>query len=124
MLSLPPSMVAPRVCGDDLKGHWRGVSSSAFRLSWFELHYDVVKSARVQQNRTTLAAFLALDITKWPFDIRRRGGGRRHSLHTGAGRHADRTFRHSDCSAGTPERRAAGDGEWPRIWPRARTTVR
>jgi len=66
MLSLPPSMVAPRVCGDDLKGHWPSVSSSAFRLSWLELHYGVMKTARVQQNRTTIAA---LHIAVWPFDI-------------------------------------------------------
>jgi tRNA(fMet)-specific endonuclease VapC len=38
-------------------------------LSWFELHYGLMKSARVQQNRATIAAFLALDIAVWPFDI-------------------------------------------------------
>ncbi len=36
---------------------------------WFELHYGVMKSVRIQQNRATLAAFLALDVTVWPFDI-------------------------------------------------------
>jgi tRNA(fMet)-specific endonuclease VapC len=35
---------------------------------WFELHYGAMKSARVRENRTTLAAFLALDVTIWPFD--------------------------------------------------------
>ena len=35
---------------------------------WFELHYGAMKSARVQQNRATLAAFLALDVAIWPFD--------------------------------------------------------
>ena len=38
-------------------------------VAWFELHYGVMKSARVQQNRAALAAFLALDVTVWPFDI-------------------------------------------------------
>jgi len=38
-------------------------------IVWFELHYGVMKSARIQQNRATLAAFLALDVTVWPFDI-------------------------------------------------------
>jgi len=36
---------------------------------WFELHYGAAKSARVQQNRAALAAFLALDVAIWPFDI-------------------------------------------------------
>jgi len=35
---------------------------------WFELHHGAMKSARVQQNRATLAAFLALDVAIWPFD--------------------------------------------------------
>jgi len=35
---------------------------------WFELHYGAMKSARVRENRATLAAFLALDVTIWPFD--------------------------------------------------------
>ena len=35
---------------------------------WFELHYGAAKSARVQQNRAALAAFLALDVAIWPFD--------------------------------------------------------
>ena len=38
-------------------------------VGWSELHYGVMKSARVQQNRAALAAFLALDVTVWPFDI-------------------------------------------------------
>ena len=38
-------------------------------IVWFELHYGVMKSARIKQNRATLAAFLALDVTVWPFDI-------------------------------------------------------
>jgi tRNA(fMet)-specific endonuclease VapC len=35
---------------------------------WFELHYGAMKSARVRENHATLAAFLALDVTIWPFD--------------------------------------------------------
>jgi tRNA(fMet)-specific endonuclease VapC len=33
------------------------------------LHYGVMKSARMQQNRAALAAFLALDVAVWPFGI-------------------------------------------------------
>jgi tRNA(fMet)-specific endonuclease VapC len=34
----------------------------------FELWYGIYKSARVQANAAALAAFLAFEITPWPFD--------------------------------------------------------
>jgi tRNA(fMet)-specific endonuclease VapC len=34
----------------------------------FELRYGIIKSARPQENRAILAAFLDLDVTPWPFE--------------------------------------------------------
>jgi tRNA(fMet)-specific endonuclease VapC len=34
----------------------------------FELRYGIIKSARPQENRAILEAFLALDVTPWPFE--------------------------------------------------------
>lgn len=38
-------------------------------IAWFELRYGVAKSARVERNLAALAAFLALDVAIWPFDV-------------------------------------------------------
>ncbi|WP_225768702.1 type II toxin-antitoxin system VapC family toxin [Inquilinus sp. Marseille-Q2685] len=34
----------------------------------YELHYGIAKSARPQENRAILAAFMALDLSVWPFE--------------------------------------------------------
>ena len=34
----------------------------------FEMRYGIAKSARPQENAAILAAFLALDVTPWPFE--------------------------------------------------------
>ena len=46
-----------------------GVAVGIPVVVWFELRYGAAKSARVQQNLATLAAFLALDVVIWPFDV-------------------------------------------------------
>lgn len=38
-------------------------------IAWFELRYGVANSARVERNLAALAAFLALDVAIWPFDV-------------------------------------------------------
>jgi len=34
----------------------------------YELHYGIARSARPQENRAILAAFLTLDLSLWPFE--------------------------------------------------------
>jgi tRNA(fMet)-specific endonuclease VapC len=74
-----------------------------------------MKSARVQQNGAALAAFLALDVTVWPFDIddAEEAADIRVTLER-AGTPIG-PFDILIAAQARPKRRAAGDGEWPRI---------
>ena len=45
-----------------------GVSIGIPAIVLFEIWYGIRKSARSQQNAANFAAFLALDVTPWPFE--------------------------------------------------------
>jgi tRNA(fMet)-specific endonuclease VapC len=45
-----------------------GESVGISAIVLFELRYGIIKSARPQENRAILAAFLALDVTPWSFE--------------------------------------------------------
>jgi tRNA(fMet)-specific endonuclease VapC len=45
-----------------------GESVGISTIVLFELRFGIVRSARPQQNSAILAAFLALDVTPWPFE--------------------------------------------------------
>jgi tRNA(fMet)-specific endonuclease VapC len=57
--SIRPRLEAAIVAGEPV-----GISA----IVLFELRYGIIKSARPQENRAILAAFLALDVTPWPFE--------------------------------------------------------
>jgi tRNA(fMet)-specific endonuclease VapC len=56
--------VRPRLEAAIVAGETVGISA----IVLFELRYGIIKSARPQENRAILAAFLALDVTPWPFE--------------------------------------------------------
>jgi tRNA(fMet)-specific endonuclease VapC len=56
--------VRPRLEAAIVAGEPVGISAMVL----FELRYGIIKSARPQENRAILAAFLALDVTPWPFE--------------------------------------------------------
>ena len=56
--------VRPRLEAAIVAGESVGISA----IVLFELRYGIIKSARPQENRAILAAFLALDVTPWPFE--------------------------------------------------------
>jgi tRNA(fMet)-specific endonuclease VapC len=56
--------VRPRLEAAIAAGEPVGISA----IVLFELRYEIIKSARPQENSAILAAFLALDVTPWPFE--------------------------------------------------------
>ena len=56
--------VRPRLEAAIVAGEPVGISA----IVLFELRYGIIKSARPQENRAILEAFLALDVTPWPFE--------------------------------------------------------
>jgi tRNA(fMet)-specific endonuclease VapC len=56
--------VRPRLEAAIVAGEPVGISA----IVLFELRYGIIKSARPQENRAILKAFLALDVTPWPFE--------------------------------------------------------
>jgi tRNA(fMet)-specific endonuclease VapC len=56
--------VRPRLEVAIVAGEPVGISA----IVLFELRYGIIKSARPQENRAILEAFLALDVTPWPFE--------------------------------------------------------
>ena len=56
--------VRPRLEAAIVAGEPVGIST----IVLFELRYGIIKSTRPQENRAILEAFLALDVTPWPFE--------------------------------------------------------
>ena len=56
--------VRPRLEAAIVAGEPVGISA----IVLFELRYGIIKSALPQENRAILEAFLALDVTPWPFE--------------------------------------------------------
>ncbi len=85
----------------------------------FELWYGVANSRRRQYNAELDCGFSCRTDPALKLRRGRRSRSRRYSCCAGALRQADRALRRFDCCTSPPARRDAGDGEPPRIGPRA-----